>query len=93
MGKQSYRALVLIVLLAMTMGVTLVHWHNDWTSQGCELCHVRHLPVLISPEISGPANLFETDADWSKKDIEYVTPPIADKSLSRAPPRSFKQSA
>ncbi len=42
----SFAAGVLVTLLVTLTAFTLLHWHKDWTDQGCQLCHVRDLPNL-----------------------------------------------
>jgi len=41
-------AIVLTAVLVFTTGFTLLHYHKDWSDQGCQLCHVRHMPGLAS---------------------------------------------
>jgi hypothetical protein len=42
----SYVVIVILGLLLATTGMSLFHTHEDWSDQGCQLCHVRHLPSI-----------------------------------------------
>jgi len=39
-------AILLVFLLLAATSLTLLHWHKTWADQGCQLCHIRHLPSL-----------------------------------------------
>src|SRR5262249_33132779 len=41
-------ALFLVFLLLAATSFTLLHWHKTRADQGCQLCHIRHLPSLNS---------------------------------------------
>src|SRR5882762_7769310 len=58
------RILGWVVLLLITAGFLLPHWHKDWNDQGCQLCHVRNLPSLYSPIAVGPARPITTKRHW-----------------------------
>jgi hypothetical protein len=89
MGKRSYRALVLVVLLLTGLSVTLVHWHSEWTGQGCDLCHVRNLTLVTNPVSGGPATPAEAEVSWFSGDQEYTPQLSLAARPTRAPPLSF----
>src|SRR4030095_2771330 len=51
-GWQSYSIVVLVVVLVSATGIALLHWHKDFASQDCQLCHVRDLPTLYTHSAS-----------------------------------------
>jgi hypothetical protein len=83
------RILACVVLLVITTGFLLPHWHKDWNEQGCQLCHVRNLPSLHSPVAIGPARPIATERDWqSERPVNEVEVFLVQTS-SRAPPATL----
>src|SRR5438034_529561 len=79
----------LVALLLIATGFTLLHWHKDWSDQGCQLCHVRHLPSLHSHVAVAYRTTLVSEQDWhcdhSGKELE---PSIRSRS-SRSPPTTI----
>ena len=84
-GPRSYSVLVLVLLMTAT-ALTLIHWHKDWTGQGCELCHLRHLPTLHSPVADAPAVPIVAERKWHTDDPTYEPEVFSIARASRAPP-------
>jgi len=79
-------AIVLIAVVVLTTGSTLLHYHKDWSDQGCQLCHIRHLPSVASVQVVAQDNLFipqhNPTYDYSPQELEaYIRG-----TSSRAPP-------
>lgn len=85
-GRRSYSILVLVVLLITATGLTLVHWHRDWSVPGCGLCHVRNLPSLHSSIADGLAVPVDTEHGWQAEEIIYEPSVFSLTESSRAPP-------
>ncbi len=86
MARRSFSVFVLAILLTMAAALTLVHWHKDWSGQGCELCHVRQLPTLHSPIADAPAAPIDTEWKWHNEDTQYEPQVFSIIRASRAPP-------
>jgi hypothetical protein len=84
--QRSWLIVVLTATLLITTGAALFHWHKDWTDQGCQLCHVRHLPTLYSAfaavHIDPPASSQEWNLDTSSEELESWVGSLS----TRAPP-------
>jgi hypothetical protein len=80
------RILASLLLVVITAGFLLPHWHKDWNEQGCQLCHVRNLPSLcsaIARDLALPMPAERGwDADGPAAEIEF----FLIKKSSRAPP-------
>src|SRR5881397_3017689 len=84
--RPSYPAMVLVVILLTTTGVTLLHWHKDWADQGCQLCHVRHLPSLQNAIAFTRANPVLSQQDWHSDHSPEKLETCIRRTSSRAPP-------
>ena len=84
--QRSWLVVVLTAALLITTGAALFHWHKDWSDQGCQLCHVRHLPTLHSAfavvHTEPPASSQEWNLDTSSEELESSISGLS----SRAPP-------
>src|SRR5438093_10340048 len=87
--RPSYTAMVLVVILLTTTGVTLLHWHKDWADQGCQLCHVRHLPSLHSQIAVGYGSplIYQQDLNCEHSGEELETCILG--RSGRSPPSSI----
>jgi len=83
---RSFSVLVLVILLMTATSVTLVHWHQEWTGKGCELCNVRQQPILTSPVANGPSVPVESEAVWHAETRNYDPETLTLTRSSRAPP-------
>jgi hypothetical protein len=82
------RILAWVVLVVITTGFLLPHWHKDLKDQDCQLCHVRNLPSLHSPIAIGPARPIIAERNWqADRPVAEVEAFLVKKS-SRAPPLS-----
>ena len=86
-NRQSYGALVLALLLVVAIGFTTLHWHNNWTDQGCQLCHVRNLPVALGSLAQGPASPALAERDWLPDNRYSEVEAFTFEFCSRAPPQ------
>jgi len=84
--KRSYGALIVVLLLVVAVGSTVLHWHNDWNDQRCQLCHLRHLPSALTPISQGPIRPWQTEQDWSPDNPISEIETFYTKFSSRAPP-------
>jgi hypothetical protein len=84
-----YGSLVIVLLLVAAIGFTTLHWHNDWADPGCQLCHVRNLPVALGSVVQSPANPALTERDWSPDNGFSELEAISLEFSSRAPPQSI----
>ena len=80
------RILALLVLIVITAGFLLPHWHKDLNDQGCQICHVRNLPSLHSPIAIGLARPITAERNWqADRPATEIEAFLVQKS-SRAPP-------
>jgi len=86
--QRSYGALIAAILLVSAMWSTVLHWHNDWSDQGCQLCHVKHFPSALGPVAQGPACPVLSEQDWSADNPVCELETFFVNFSSRAPPRS-----
>src|SRR5436309_907981 len=70
-----------------------VHWHKDWADQGCQLCHVRHLPGLHSAIGVTRANPVISQQDWNSDHSPGELETCIRTASSRAPPVSVSFTA
>jgi len=63
-GLPSCSILIVTLAVLIMSGATLLHWHKDWSDQGCQLCHVRDLPTLYSAFTVIQANPPASHQDW-----------------------------
>jgi hypothetical protein len=88
LARRSISRLVALTLLAAAL-LTLVHWHEDSTSQRCEICFVRNLPSVHVPfavQLGAPTRI-----EWHNP-LEAKPAVLAAHTQlegSRAPPLSF----
>jgi hypothetical protein len=65
---------VLAIALLVTTGAALFHLHKNWSDQGCQLCHARHLPSLHTPfaivHADPPVSSQEWNLDTSSEELE-----------------------
>jgi len=83
------RILACLVLVVITAGFLLPHWHKDLNDQGCQLCHVRNLPSLHSPIAIGPARPVTAERNWQTERPAAEVEAFLVKKSSRAPPQSL----
>src|SRR5690242_9874214 len=84
--QRSCLVVILTAALLITTGAALFHWHKDWSDQGCQLCHARHLPTLHTefavvhgaPPVSSP----EWNSDTSSEELDTWIGSLS----ARAPP-------
>lgn len=85
-GRPSCSILIVTIAILVMTGAALLHWHKDWSDQGCQLCHVRDLPTLyqvfIVVQPNPPITSFENAADTSAKEQDACAGGIC----TRAPP-------
>src|SRR5262245_40936878 len=86
---RSYGVVALVVVMMMQTVLTLVHWHNDWTAQRCELCHVRDLPSLHTPLVQGPVIRVVLQLKWHNEYESYELSVFSPTRANRAPPASI----
>src|SRR5437016_13383021 len=85
----SWLVVGLVALLLTATGFTLLHWHKDWTDQGCQLCHVRHLPGLYSRVAVAHRTSVISQQDWnSEHSSEELRAWVRSRS-NRSPPASI----
>src|SRR5712672_2815759 len=82
--RRPYGVLV-IVLVLVAFGSTL-HWHSDWDDQGCQLCHLRHLPGALAPVEQDSVCMILAQQDWSADNPDPGIEAFFDSFSSRAPP-------
>ena len=87
--QRSYGVLVVVLLLVTAIGFTTLHWHNDWDGQGCQLCHVRHLPAALGSVAQGPGTPMLAERDWSPDNRCSEIEVFSLEFSSRAPPASI----
>jgi hypothetical protein len=84
--QRSCLVVLLTTVLLITTGAALFHWHKDWSDQGCQLCHVRHLPTLHSAfavvQAAPPVSSQEWNLDTSTEELVSWTGSLS----TRAPP-------
>jgi hypothetical protein len=83
------KVFVLVILLATAAGLTLPHWHTEWSGPGCELCHIRYLPSLHAPIADGPVVRVIAEQDWQSDNPTAELESCVLATSSRAPPRSI----
>src|SRR5438874_2101979 len=90
--QRSCLVVVLSIMLLVVTGATLLHWHKDWSDQGCQLCHVRHLTTLHTPfsavQANPPTSAQQWNSDISTEELDTLTGSIS----TRAPPASAPSS-
>jgi hypothetical protein len=89
MTPRSYGVLVTVLLLVAAIGSTALHWHSDWNDQQCQLCHVRNLPVALSPVALNSINPALTERDWLPENRLSELDSFSIRLSSRAPPQSI----
>src|SRR2546423_14938886 len=67
LATPSYVIVGLVAVVLTATGFTLLHWHKDWTDQGCQLCHVRHLPSLYSRIAVAHSTAVISQQDWNSE--------------------------
>jgi hypothetical protein len=84
--RPSFLVNVLVILLVVATGFALLHWHKDWSDQGCQLCHVRPLAIVYTPIEIVHAGLDTSRQEWtselSAKELDNCIRFVS----SRAPP-------
>src|SRR5207237_4914762 len=86
---RSCAILGLVAVLLAATGLTLLHWHKDWADQGCQLCHVRHLPSLHSQIAVGYGSplIYQQDLNCEHSGEELETCILG--RFGRSPPSSI----
>ena len=84
--QRSYGVLIVGLLLVIAVGSTVPHWHNDWNDQGCQLCHLRDLPSVLSPISQSSIRPVLTEQNWSPTAPIFEIETFFAKFSSRAPP-------
>ena len=84
-----WRLLAATVLLAAAL-VMLVHSHQTWEGQRCELCRVQQLPTLYTP-LQDPLAALPAGEAWhvSIVDIFSQIDSFVATTFGRAPPAFF----
>lgn len=85
----SYATIVLVAVLLTATSLTLLHSHKDWTHQGCQLCHVRHLPSLHSEIVVAYAGPAATQQDWICENSAGELDTCIRSTPGRSPPASI----
>src|SRR5690349_923177 len=84
--QRSCLVVVLAMVLLITTGAALFHWHKDWSDQGCQLCHARHIPTLHTAfaviHADPPVSSQEWNSDTSSEEVESWIGGLS----TRAPP-------
>ena len=84
--QRSCLIVVLTAALLITTGASLFHWHKDWSDQGCQLCHARHLPTIhtgfSAVHMDPPVSSQEWNSDTSSIELDSFTASLS----TRAPP-------
>jgi hypothetical protein len=81
------RILACLVLVVITAGFLLPHWHKDLNDQGCQICHVRNLPSLHNPIVIGLARPITAERNWQADRPAAEVEAFLVKQSSRAPPQ------
>src|SRR5215510_4108839 len=87
--ERSYAILALVAVLLVATGLTLLHWHKDFADQGCQLCHVRHLPGLHSQIGVGYGSPLISHQNWNCEHSEEELETCILNRSSRSPPSSI----
>ena len=85
----SYATIVLVAVLLVATSVTLLHSHKDWTHQGCQLCHVRHLPSLHNGIVVAYAGPAVSQQNWSCEASANELDSCIRSTSSRSPPAAI----
>jgi hypothetical protein len=86
---RSYGVLAIVFLLVAAIGLTTLHWHNDWADQGCQLCHLRNLPVALGSIAQGPGSPALEERDWLPDNRFSELEAFGLEFSCRAPPQSI----
>src|SRR6185369_17393312 len=85
-ARPSYAIVALVVVLLASTAFTVLHWHRNVSDQGCQLCHVRHLPGLhVAVAITYGAPVV-SQRDWTSEYSGEELQPSFRSSSSRSPP-------
>src|ERR1051326_8754318 len=92
-GRPSCSILIITIVILVMTGATLLHWHKDWSDQGCRLCHVRDLPTLyrvfVLVQTNPPVTSHEKVSDSSTEELDSW----AASTCTRAPPAAASSAA
>jgi hypothetical protein len=83
---RSFASILLVALLLTITGFTLMHWHKNWPAEGCQLCHVRHLPSLHTAIAVADASLISCRQDSSCEHFAAELDTCMLSASGRAPP-------
>jgi len=76
--------LVLIVaILATTMGMVCHHHHDRYSADQCTLCHLVIAPTVAQ---TGACDLAWVSADYVVQRLSFISSCVANQIPSRAPP-------
>lgn len=74
---------LIVALLATTMGMVCHHHHDRYSADQCTLCH-----LVIAPTVpdAGVCDLTLASAECAVQSVLFVSRSVADQIPSRAPP-------